>query len=223
MTRGNGMARRAAAPLCTIALLALAVVTGVAAAAAKPADETTVAVIGAGAKGQALGDLWAAAGYHVIFAAPHSDRGAAAAAQAGHDARSAPIARAVARADIAVLAVPYGTEPAIARAHGGAMKGKILVDTDKAVESRDGDVAAQAELVGQAVYSARLFKGTRFVRAFNLKEADAFPKPDAVATAGFRVPWTTNDPSVRPAAEALIRATGGTPAYEGGLENAREY
>jgi hypothetical protein len=37
------------------------------------------------------------------------------------------------------------------------------------------------------------------------------------------MPWTTNDESVRPIAEALIRATGGTPVYKGGLENAEEY
>lgn len=63
----------------------------------------------------------------------------------------------------------------------------------------------------------------RYDRAFNLKAAYSFPEPDEVESADFEIPWTINDGSVRPIAEKLIRVTGGTPVYEGNLENAREY
>lgn len=83
--------------------------------------------------------------------------------------------------------------------------------------------AREAEAVGEAIYSAWLFAGTRYIRAFNFKGAFSFRAPDEVNSADFRMPWTTNHESVRPIAETLIRATGDTPVYEGGLENAREY
>ena len=205
--------------------LAFALMSGAGLSAAQDDDPaaTTIAMIGAGNMGQALGKLWAAAGYKVIFATRHPEELDDVVAAAGHGAEAASGGATVARADIICLAVPYSAEPSIAREHGDKMKGKILVNVDNAIERRDGEIAREAEAVGEAIYSARLFEGTRFIRAFNLKAAFSFPDPDEVESASFEMPWTTNDESVRPIAEALIRATGGTPVYEGGLENAREY
>jgi hypothetical protein len=206
--------------LCVLVLVTIGVAGGPAVAENAP---KTIAMIGAGNMGQALGRLWAAAGYHVIFATRHPDELGDVVSAAGHGAEAASVGEAVARADIVCLAVPYKAEPAIAKAHGEAMRGKVLVNVDNALARRDGDIAREAEAVGEAIYSAGLFEGTRFIRAFNLKAAFSFPEPEEVDSASFDMHWTTNDESVRPIAEALIRATGGTPVYEGGLENAREY
>ncbi len=222
MLRSNRSPGPAAACAYLLAL-AVSVISGNVSADEGGRDSKTIAMIGAGDMGQALGNLWAAAGYHVIFATRNPDELGGVVAEAGHGAEAASVREAVERADIITLAVPYKAEPSIAEAHGDAMNGKILVNVDNALEYRDGKIAEEAEAVGEAVYSARLFEGTRFVRAFNLKAAYSFPEPDEVDSADFEMPWTTNDASVRPIAEALIRATGGTPVYEGGLENAREY
>lgn len=218
MIRSSNSIQPAATLLCALAFATMGV-TG----SAQADDRPTIAMIGSGAMGSALGKLWAAAGYHVIFSSRHPDELDDVVAAAGHGAEAAPVGEAVARADIITLAVPYRAEPSIAEAHGEAMRGKVLVNVDNAQQHRDGDIAKEAEAVGEAIYSARLFEGTRFIRAFNLKAAFSFPAPDEVDAADFDMPWTTNDESVRPIAEALIRATGGTPIYEGGLENAREY
>lgn len=214
--------RRVLTLACAIVLLA-ASTAGSAASGDRPPISKTIAMIGAGNMGQALGTLWAADGYHVIFATRHPEALDDVVAAAGHGAKAAPVGEAIARAGIIALAVPYKAEPAIAKAHGKAMRGKVLVDVDNAFAHRDGEIAAKAEAVGEAVYSARLFEGTRFIRAFNLKGASSYPAPDAVQSADFEIPWTTNDDSVRPIAEALIRAAGGTPVYEGGLDKAQEY
>ncbi len=206
-----------------LAVLCVAASAHGAQAPAQPPISSTIAMIGAGDMGQALGNLWAAAGYRVIFATRHPDNLGDVVARAGHGARAASVAEAIDKAGIIVLAVPYAAEPDIARVHASAMKNKVLVDVDNAFERRDGEIAKQAQALGEAVYSARLFEGTRFIRAFNLKSAHSFPTPDAVESADFEVPYTVNDDSVRPIAEALIHDTGGTPVYEGGLENAREY
>lgn len=222
MIRSGSNLRRAATTLCAAALMTM-VSAGTAAAGEDAPQRKTIAMIGAGNMGSALGRLWAAAGYEVIFATRHPDELDDVVASAGHGAEAASVGAAVARADIICLAVPYRAEPSIAEAHGEAMQGKVLVDVDNAIASRDGEIAEEAEAVGEAIYSARLFEGTRFIRAFNLKAAFSFPEPDEVDAADYDMPWTTNDPSVRPIAQALIRAAGGTPVYEGGLENAREY
>ncbi len=211
------------ARLLGVLMLTMAAFAGAPAAADEAPEPNTIAMIGAGSMGQALGNLWAAAGYKVIFATRHPDELGDVVATAGHGAEAASVGEAVARADIICLAVPYKAEPSIAEEHGDKLKGKIMVNVDNAQQHRDGDIAKEAEAVGEAIYSARLFEGTRFIRAFNLKAAFSFPDPDEVDSADFDMPWTTNDESVRPIAEALIRATGGTPVYEGGLENAREY
>ena len=204
-------------------VLALLVLTGPASADAGGNGSKTIAMIGAGDMGQALGNLWAAAGWHIIFATRNPDELDAVVEAAGHGAEAASVGEAVARADIIMLAVPHKAEPSIAEQYGDAMRGKVLVNVDNALAYRDGEIAEEAEAVGEAIYSARLFEGTRFIRAFNLKAAYSFPDPGEVESADFRMPWTTNDESVRPIAEKLIRATGGRPVYEGGLENAREY
>jgi 8-hydroxy-5-deazaflavin:NADPH oxidoreductase len=208
--------------LCAVLVMMLST-AGAPAAGDEPPEPKTIAMIGAGSMGQALGNLWAAAGYRVIFATRHPDELDDVVAAAGHGAEAASVGEAVERADIICLAVPYSAEPSIAEEHGEKMKGKILVNVDNAIERRDGEIAREAEAVGEAIYSARLFEGTRFIRAFNLKAAFSFPRPGEVEPDSFDMPWTTNDETVRPIAEALIRATGGTPVYEGGLENAREY
>lgn len=218
MTRIASRCPRLASLLCVLAL-----VTAGAAGSAQAQDRQTIAMIGAGDMGSALGRLWAAAGYHVIFSSRHPDELDDVVAAAGHGAEAAPVGEAIARADIICLAVPYKAEPSIAREHGAAMRGKVLVNVDNALAYRDGTIAHEAEAVGEAIYSARLFAGTRFIRAFNRKAAFSFPDPGEVGAASYDMPWTTNDPSVRPIAEALIRAAGGRPVYEGGLENAREY
>lgn len=222
MIRFSSKAPQAAGLLCAFVLMMMSV-SGTPAADDEASESQTIAMIGAGSMGQALGNLWAAAGYKVIFATRHPDELDDVVAAAGHGAEAASVGEAVARADIICLAVPYSAEPSIAREHGDKMEGKILVNVDNAIERRDGEIAKEAEAVGEAVYSARLFEGTRVIRAFNLKSAFSFPDPVEVDSADFEMPWTTNDESVRPIAEALIRATGGTPVYEGGLENAREY
>lgn len=222
MMRLHAVQRPVTAIVVALLLWIAAPSAGLAAGDAAPAGQT-IAMIGAGSMGQTLGRLWAAAGYRVIFATRHPGGLDDVVRDAGRGAEAATVEEAVARADIICLAVPYSAEPSIAREHGVAMKGKVLVDVDNAIARRDGDIAHEAEAVGEAIYSARLFAGTRFIRAFNLKSAYSFPDPDEVEGARFDMPWTTNDESVRPIAEALIRATGGTPVYEGGLENAREY
>ena len=143
-----------------------------------------------------IGNLWAAAGWHIIFATRDPDELDAVVEAAGHGAEAASVGEAVARADIIMLAVPHKAEPSIAEQYGDAMRGKVLVNVDNALAYRDGEIAEEAEAVGEAIYSARLFEGTRFIRAFNLKAAYGFPDPGEVESADFQWVFTLT-PNIR--------------------------
>jgi predicted dinucleotide-binding enzyme len=57
--------------------------------------------------------------------------------------------------------------PAIAQAVGGELKGKVVIDPNNPVPSRDGELGAQAKEKGAAISTAALLPGVRTVRAFN--------------------------------------------------------
>jgi len=214
MNRASSMCRRVPA-LAVALLLSLAVPAGAADTDGTTTASNTIAMIGAGNMGRALGRLWAAAEYHIIFAMRHPDELGDVLREASHGAEATTIGNAIARADIVCLAVPYRAEPSIAREHGAAMKGKVLVDVDNAIARRDGAIAHEAEAVGEAIYSARLFAGTHFIRAFNLKSVFSFSDPDEVQADSFDMPWTTNDESVRRGAHSRDRRHAGVRGRTG--------
>jgi len=89
---------------------------------------TTISIIGAGVVGATLGHGWAARGHTVIFGArdPSSDKVRAALGRTP-GARALPIDRAVADADVVVLATPWaGTRSALEAA--GDFAGRPLLD-----------------------------------------------------------------------------------------------
>lgn len=69
--------------------------------------------------------------------------------------------------DVVLIAVPYFALPAVAKEAGEALKGKIVVDPNNPVPSRDGELGAKAREKGAAVSTAAILPGARLVRTFN--------------------------------------------------------
>src|SRR4051812_33437874 len=124
-----------------------------------------IGVIGSGRIGSTLGGLWAKAGHEVMF----SDRDAETAKRAAEAAggRSGTVEQAVAFGDAVLIAVPYFALPAIAKQVGDKLKGKVVVDPNNPVPSRDGELGAQAKEKGAAISTAAILPGARLVRSFN--------------------------------------------------------
>jgi len=141
-----------------------------AAAAAFPAlgqQKMRIGVIGSGRIGSTLGGLWAKAGHEVMFSDRDADTAKHAAEGAGPRARSGTVEEAIAFGDAVLIAVPYGALPAIAKQVGGKLKGKVVVDPNNPVPSRDGELGAQAKEKGAAISTAAMLPGARLVRSFN--------------------------------------------------------
>ena len=113
-----------------------------AAATAFPAfgqQKMRIGVIGSGRIGSTLGGLWAKAGHEVMFSDRDAETAKHAAEGAGAHAKSGTVEEAIAFGDAVLIAVPYGALPAIAKQVGDKLKGKVVVDPNNPVPSRDGD------------------------------------------------------------------------------------
>src|SRR5258706_7447935 len=150
-------------------------VIAVAAAALAPSafaqKPMKIGVIGSGRIGSTLGGLWLKAGHEVMF----SDRDPEAVKRAieglGPElkprARAGSVQEAVAFGEAILIAVPYAALPAIQQQVGAQLKGKVVIDPNNPVPSRDGDMAVQAKEKGAAASTAVMLPGARLVRSFN--------------------------------------------------------
>jgi hypothetical protein len=82
--------------------------------------------------------------------------------------------------------VPYGALPEIGKQYGKPLAGKIVLDANNAVASRDGAVADEAEREGIGVTSQKYLAGTRLVRAFNTLGYMIFARERTVLPPGSR-------------------------------------
>jgi predicted dinucleotide-binding enzyme len=126
-----------------------------------------IGVIGSGRIGSTLGGLWAKAGHEVMFSDRDAEQAKKVAAEVGGKARAGTPREAVAFADAVLIAVPYGALPAVAKEVGEALKGKVVVDPNNPVPSRDGELGAQAKEKGAAISTAAMLPGAHLVRSFN--------------------------------------------------------
>jgi predicted dinucleotide-binding enzyme len=130
-----------------------------------------IGVIGSGRIGSTIGGLWVKAGHEVMFSDRDAEQVKRAIEGLGPElkskARAGSVAEAVAFGDAILIAVPYAALPAIQQQVGAQLKGKVIVDPNNPVPSRDGELGAQAREKGAGVSTAALLPGTRVVRAFN--------------------------------------------------------
>jgi len=130
-----------------------------------------IGVIGSGRIGSTIGALWVKAGHEVMFSDRDAEQVKRAIDGLGPElrpkARAGSVAEAVAFGDAILIAVPYAALPAIQQQVGAQLKGKVVVDPNNPVASRDGEMGAQAREKGAGVSTAALLPGARVVRAFN--------------------------------------------------------
>jgi len=126
-----------------------------------------IGVIGSGRIGSTIGGLWVKAGHEVMFSDRDPEQVKRAIDGLGPRARSGSVQEAVAFGDAILIAVPYAALPAIRDQVGGQLKGKVVIDPNNPVPSRDGEMGAQAKEKGAGVSTASLLPGARIVRSFN--------------------------------------------------------
>ena len=126
-----------------------------------------IGVIGSGRIGGTLGELWAKAGYQVMFSSLDLAKDKELAERVGNGAKAGTPAEAAAFGEVLLISVPYSALPQIGRDYASSIKGKVVLDTSNPIPGRDGDMAVAARDKGSGIASTELLPGARLVRAFN--------------------------------------------------------
>lgn len=202
--------------LFRVLLLAGAATAGAAGAAAE-----TIALIGTGNVGAALGQRFAAEGHTVVYGSrsPGDADVSALVARTGHGATAATPAAAAARADIVVIAVPWSAAEDVVRGLG-SLAGKIVVDPTNPRQMASDGFADYPFEDSMAERIARLAPGAHVVKAFNTLGAETMLDP-SVAQSPVTIPLVGDDRAAKERVAALVRAIGLEAVDVGPLRHAR--
>jgi 8-hydroxy-5-deazaflavin:NADPH oxidoreductase len=200
-----------------VALLACAAIF----AGSERAAAETVALIGTGNVGAALGRRFAEHGHTVVYGSrdPGSAEVAALVRDTGHGAEALPPAQAAARSRVVVLAVPWSAAEDVVRGLG-SLSGKIVVDpTNPRVTAADG-FADYALPDSNAERIARWAPGAQVVKAFSTLGAETMLDP-RLAEGPVTIPVVGDDRAAKAIVAGLARDIGLEAVDVGPLRHAR--
>jgi 8-hydroxy-5-deazaflavin:NADPH oxidoreductase len=187
------------------------------------APKMKIGVIGAGHIGGTIGSLWTKAGHPIFFSSRHPEELQDLVARLGPLAQAGTVDRAIAFGDVVFIAVPYGAVPQIGKDYGKSLAGKIVLDANNAVPSRDGAIADEVERNGIGVTSQKYLPGARLVRAFNTLSYTIFEREANRPAPQLAVPIAGDDPEAVQVAAGLVRDAGFDPVEVGKLADASRF
>lgn len=186
-----------------------------------PVSAEVVAVIGTGRMGGAIGPRFAETGHTVIYGSrsPASEKVQALVEQTGNGARADTSAKAIAEADIVVLALLWSATEGLIKANVDNLDGKIIFDITNATlralqPDREGavDSSAGALIQGWAPKA-------KVVKAFNTVGYHIVADPKQ-AGGVVTVPLVSNDQAAMEHVSEIVQAMGFETMILGGIEQA---
>lgn len=184
-----------------------------------PAFADTIAIIGTGDVGSALGPRFAEQGHTIVYGSRDPDRSSVneLVARSGEDASATTQADAAAQASIVVLAIPGMLVEEITRSLGN-LSGKIIIDpTNPLQRGSPGLVHAaktsNAEIIQAAAPDAFV------VKAFNTLNYKTMIDPGS-ADGPVSIPLAGDDAAAKKVVAELVTGMGLEPIDVGPLENA---
>ena len=187
------------------------------------APKMKIGVIGAGHIGGTIGGLWTKAGHAVFFSSRHPEELQDLVARLGSLAQAGTVDQAIAFGDVVFIAVPYGAVPQIGKDYSKSLAGKIVLDANNAVASRDGAIAEEVERNGIGVTSRKYLPGARLVRAFNTLSYTIFEREANRPAPRLAVPIAGDDQEAVQVAARLVRDAGFDPVEVGKLADASRF
>lgn len=184
--------------------LMLAVMT-IGFSAASPLMADTIAIIGTGNVGGALGPKFAAQGHTVVYGSREPERSEVQelVARTSGDASATSMLDAVVGADMVVIAVPGGVAEVVVRGLGD-LSGIIIIDpTNRVAPGEDGFMNHTAETSnGEAIQAAA--PNAHVVKAFNTLNYRTMVDPGGPVT----IPLAGNDIEAKATVAALVEGMG---------------
>jgi NADPH-dependent F420 reductase len=187
------------------------------------ADAETIALIGTGNVGSALGRRFAENGHTVVYGSrnPLADEVVALVNETGRGAVALSPAQAAARSRVVVLAIPWSATEDVVRSLGD-LSGKIIVDpTNPRVMASDGFADYPPTLEdSNAERIARLAPGAHVVKAFSTLGWETMFDP-RVAEGPVTIPLVGDDRAAKALVAGLAREIGLEAVDVGPLRHAR--
>jgi len=182
-----------------------------------------IGVIGSGRIGSTIGGLWVKAGHDVMFSDRDAEQVKRAIEGLGPRARAGSVAEAAAFGDAVLIAVPYGALPAVQKEIGAQLKGKVVIDPNNPVPSRDGELGAQAREKGAGVSTAALLPGARVVRAFNSWGYGLMAREANRPAPRMAIPVAADDATALKVGMQLVADAGFDPVNAGSLAASKAF
>jgi len=182
-----------------------------------------IGVIGSGRIGSTIGGLWVKAGHEVMFSDRDAETARRVAQELGARARSGTPREAAAFGEAVLIAVPYGALPAVSKEVGEQLKGKVVIDPNNPVPSRDGELGAQAKEKGAAVSTAAILPGARLVRTFNAWGYGTMGREANRPAPRMAMPVAADDAAALELGMRLVSDAGFDPVHAGSLAASRVY
>ena len=182
-----------------------------------------IGVIGSGRIGSTLGALWVKAGHEVMFSDRDAEQAKRVAGELGPRARSGTPREAAAFGDAVLIAVPYFALPAVSKEVGAELKGKVVIDPNNPVASRDGEMGAQARQKGAAISTAAILPGARLVRSFNAWGYSTMAREANRPAPRMALPVAADDPAALKLGLQLVSDAGFDPVPAGSLAASKAF
>ena len=188
------------------------------------AEETdgTVAVIGTGSVGSALGPRFAQLGYTVVYGSrdPALPRVQELIERTGRGASAGTQRSAAQQADIIVLAVPWSATEQVVRGMGD-LTGKIIIDITNPIRIADDGLMQTVVTTSGGEQVQSWAAGAKVVKAFNAVGAFVMADPD-LAGGPVTIPVAGNDAAAKKQVQLIIVALGFETVDVGPLRMSRE-
>lgn len=190
-------------------------------AASAPAFAETIAVIGTGRVGGALGPQFAAHGHTIVYGSRDPDRQDVEelVSRTGDGAYASSPRRATAKADIVVLAVPGLLVEEITRSLGD-LSGKIIIDPTNPIRRGEDGLIELAVETSNAELIQDVAPVARVVKAFNTLSWEQMADPQS-SSGPISIPLVGNDTEAKAAVAELVEGMGLEPIDLGPLRHAR--
>ncbi len=181
----------------------------------------TIAVIGTGNVGGALGPRFSELGHDIIYGSrqPMREDVQALVGRTHGNAKAMLPAEAAAAADIVVMATKWA-DAEVALKSLGDLSGKIILDPNNAVIFKDNGMREHAVETSAAEMIQSWAPGARVVKAFNTLGAPTMTDPSS-AGGPVTIPIAGNDPAAKATIAALVEGIGFDVVDMGDLSAAR--